>query len=97
MRYTVTRQRIDLIGTIWMPATVCAQSKDLSDYDMSNIGDPHNRDDVERWLLLNSGDFSNVTDFRADFHIGDEHIVHEWQSEESELTFNDAMYPSEED
>ena len=98
MRYTITKQRIDLIGTIWMPAVLCAQTKDLSDYDMKNLGDPHDRENVEQWLMCHSGDFQHVEDFCADFHVGDEHIVHEWaKGEESECRFTDCMYPEEEE
>ena len=95
MRYTVTKQRIQMIGPIWMPAAVCAMERDLDSYDMSNLGDATNRDDVEHWLCLNSGDFQSISDFRADFHVDGKHIVHEWAKEDSEWVFSDAMYPSE--
>jgi len=96
MRYTVTKQRIDVIGKIWMPAAMCAQSLDLSSYDMENLGDPKDRASVERWLDTHTGDFQSIADFRADFHVGDTHIVHDWKDEESECIFSDCMYPSEE-
>jgi len=69
--------------------------RDLDSYDMSNLGDATNRDDVEHWLCLNSGDFQSISDFRADFHVDGKHIVHEWAKEDSEFVFSDAMYPSE--
>ena len=98
MRYTVTIQRIDVLGRIWWPiGALCAQTRDLSAYDMANLGDSKDRDDVERWICLNFGDFSAIEDFRADFDIDGEHIEHDWRKgEESELAFNDAMYPSDE-
>ena len=97
MRYTITKQRVEVIGTIWMPSTTCAQSQDLSAYDLENIEDVRDREAVARWIDTHFGDFQHIKDFRADFHVGDEHVVHEWKDEESELTFNDCMYPSEED
>ena len=95
MRYVVTKQLVQYVGRIWMPAVVCAQEKDLTAHDMSNLGDPRNRDDVERWLLLHSGDFQSIDDFRADFEVDGENVVHEWKHEESEWTFSDCMYPSD--
>jgi hypothetical protein len=88
-----------VLGVIWMPAVTCAMTKELSAYDMDNLGDPASRDDVEQWLAVHSGDFQSVTDFRADFHTADgEHIVHEWaKGEDSEFAFADAMYPSDDD
>ena len=94
MRYTITKQRIYVIGTIWMPSATCAQVYDLSSYDMENLGDPRDRANVERWLDTHAGDFQSVTDFRADFDDALGNIIHEWKDEESELTFNDCMFPS---
>lgn len=89
MRYTVTKQRIDILGRIWWPmGALCAQFRDLSDYDLSNIEDVTDRDSVEHWVCLHSGDFSEIVDFRADFHINGKYIVHEWKrGEESEMEF----------
>lgn len=95
MRYTITKQVIEVLGVIWMPAVECGMRLELSAYDMENLGDPRDRDEVERWLATHSGDFQSVTDFRADFHVDGEHIVHEWRDEESEWKFADAMYPSD--
>lgn len=94
MRYTVTKQVIDIVGRMWAGSTAATRLT-LSDYDMSNLGDPYSRKDVENWVALNSGDFSSITDFRADFHVGDENIVHEWSEEENEIAFADCMFPSE--
>lgn len=93
MRYTVTKQVIGVLGNIWMPDVEAAQVLELSAYDMANLGNPRNRDDVERWLHMHAGDFQSITDFRADFHVDGENIVHEWtRGEESVMAFNDAMY-----
>lgn len=93
MRYIITKQRVQVIGTIWMPSVTCAQVRDLDKYDMDNIGDVRDRAAVARWIDLHFGDFQSIEDFRADFHVGDDHIVHEWQSEDSECTYSDCMYP----
>jgi hypothetical protein len=85
-------QLVQIIGKLWMPMCDAATEKTLSAYDMENLGDPRDRDNVERWIMLNSGDFSSVTDFRADFTIGGEDIVHEWANEDSEIVYNDCMY-----
>ena len=99
MRYTVTRQRIEVIGYIWQPGVgICAMSRDLNSYDLGNIEDPTDRDSVAERVYMLFGDFQSIEDFRADFHIGDQHIVHEWEKgEDSACAFSDAMYPSEED
>ncbi len=89
MRYTVTRQIVQIVGALWQPDTIAATEMTLTAYDMENIVDPASRDDVEQWLVRNSGDFSHVIDFRADFDLGDKHIEHNWKNEKSEMTFND--------
>ncbi len=97
MRYTVTKQRIQVIGYIWQPGVgMCAAQRDLSDYDMGNIEDLEDRDAVECWVSLNFEDFQSIEDFRADFDIAGKSIVHEWaKGEDSEFAFNDCMYPAE--
>lgn len=87
--YTVRRDYIDMIGRIWMSATICAMRKDLSAYDVANIGEL-TRENVAHWLSLHSGDFQGVDDFSAS--IGEWESP--WQDEESEFTFHDAMYLS---
>lgn len=93
MRYTVTRQMVWVIGYIWQPGVgICAQDRALSSYDLENIGNPESRGDVEQWITTHFGDFQSIEDFRADFHIGDRHIVHEWEKgEESECAYSDCM------
>lgn len=102
MRYTVTKQRVYILGEIWWPmGEVCATERDLSAYDMGNLGNAKDRSAVAEWIDKQVGDFSRIIDFRADFHIGNtengqlEHIVHEWaKGEESEMAFCDRMYPA---
>lgn len=94
MRYTVTTQVVQVIGNLWMPDTVAAMQYSLSPYDLANM-DPKNRDDVERWVMLHTGDFQNIIDFRADFTIDDKSVIHEWANEESESTYSDCMFPSD--
>lgn len=87
-----------VLGNIWMPAhIVCAQVIQLSDYDLRNIEElgGFTRDNVEHWLCLNAGDFSNIIDFHADKN-GE--VVIDWaKGEESEILFSDTMYPMEDD
>jgi len=97
MRYTVTRQRIEVIGKIWMPAATCAMMRDLTSYEMDQIEDPRDRDSVLERIYMLFGDFQSITDFQADFHIGDEHIEHPWSDPESEFTFSDCMFPQEDE
>lgn len=95
-RYLIRRSYVRLIGQIWLPAVTCAQQKDLTSYDVENIRDEDGkitRESVEQWLTVNAGDFQNVHDFEASIEDGDQTIDIPWQSEESELTFNDCMYP----
>ena len=92
MRYLVEKNFVQVIGTIWMPAATCAMEYPLSARDIANIG-RFTRANVETWLSANSGDFQSIQDFRAT--IGDEWI--EWGREESEFTYNDCMFPEEDD
>lgn len=92
MRYTVTRQRIYVLGRMWMPQCMASTVLELSSYDLGNIEDPEDRASVESWLMTHSGDFSEVIDFSADFHIGDKHVIHEWaKGEESEVAYSDTL------
>lgn len=89
--YTVDINQIQVIGYIWMPNNVVRAYKyTLEPYDMDNIGEP-TRENVEAWLAMNAGDFSNILDFYAE--VGETLIP--WSSEESELTYQDCIYPSE--
>jgi hypothetical protein len=82
---------VEVIGVIWQPGTgTCAYRYELRDYDLDNMN-AFTRDNVDRWLGANAGDFQAVKDFHA--VCGKAEIP--WKSEESECTFNDCMYPSE--
>lgn len=86
--YAMRRVRIAyviILGKMWMGGTASLH-KDLSDYDLGNIGE-FNRENVEQWLTSNSGDFSSVTDFTA--RCGDVEI--EWSSEENEMAYCDTL------
>ena len=97
MRYTVTKQQIQVVGYIWQPGVgLCAYEKSLDTSDMENIGDVRDREAVAQWIDKNFGDFQSIEDFRADFHLGDENVIHEWGREESEMAYNDCMFPAEE-
>jgi hypothetical protein len=92
--YTVRKDYVDVIGRLWMPATVAASRIALSSYDLGNMledEDDPTRDEIEAWLATHSGDFSEILDFAAS--IGTKEIP--WADEESELTWADCMYPSE--
>lgn len=82
---------VQVIGTIWMPAITCAQELKLSDYDLENIGE-FSRENVEQWLCTHTGDFQGIKDFHA--QAGD--VIIPWEKEESEFTYSDCMYSSEE-
>jgi len=103
MKYTVLKSNIRVIGKIWMPSATCAKDYDLSDYDIENIiGEAEfreteiNRDAVEYWLMLNSGDFQSIEDFSANIELPDGvTFISDWRKEESECTYCDCMYPAE--
>ena len=98
MRYMVERNFVQVIGQIWMPATTAAMTYDLDSSDVRNIREfclhyKVCRDSVEDWLGTHSGDFRTIDDFYVT--IGD--WESEWAHEESEATFNDCMFPCEEE
>lgn len=69
------------------------------------------RDSVASWLDCHAGDFQCVTDFAAEIRDPDRaperireaerqtdtyhSLVFDWTDDESELTFNDCMFPPE--
>lgn len=96
MKFTVERNWVEMIGPIWMPATVCAMRKDLSDYDVRNItktarelfgSDVITREAIEHWLSLNSGGFQGIDDFSV--VIGETEFP--WADEESRFTYSDLL------
>jgi hypothetical protein len=98
MRYMVRTSYVDVIGPIWMPSTTAAMRYTVDGYDIENMRDEDGnitRDSVEQWLACNSGDFQNVTDFSASIEDGDTTVDIPWKDEDSELTYNDCMFPEE--
>ena len=110
-----TGGRIEVVGNIWQPGVgLCAMTYTLRPYDVGNMrgvrsgGQNITRDDVEHWVALNSGDFQNVTDFRAVIddgplpacdscgHVKRRALVFDWENEENESAFLDATFGTEE-
>jgi len=91
MRYQVEKSSIQVIGNIWMPNTECGYEYPLSRYDLENIG-KWTRENFEQWLLRHSGDFQSITDFRVDVSVDGKDFVSDWQNEESEYKFSDAVF-----
>jgi hypothetical protein len=94
MSTMMTTGRIDVIGTIWMPAVTAATSYTLSSYDIENMrGDDGKiaRREIQAWLDTHAGDFQSIEDFDATI----EDARYGWANEESEFTFMDCMFPNE--
>lgn len=99
MRYLVRTSLVQVIGSIWMPATTAAMTYTLSSYDVENARDEDGqitRESVQAWLDTHAGDFASVDDFWASIEDGDETIDLDWADEESEFIFNDCTYGDEE-
>lgn len=91
MKFTVTVERnwVNVWGLIWQPGIgPCGLRINLRPYDLENIGKA-TRENVDRWLRTNAGDFSQILDFYA--VVGK--VVIPWQEEENEFLFLDAMDP----
>ena len=84
---TITIRRIDVIGSIWMPASLCAMTYDLKQSDVDNIGEL-TRENVAKWLSTNSGDFQSIQDFRVD--IAD--FESDFENADSERIFDNCMF-----
>lgn len=87
--YVMRRMRnahVIIYGKLWMPMTNASLQNNLSDYDLKNIGE-FTRENVEQWLMSNSGDFSHVIDFTA--VCGDVEIP--WESEDNEMAYYDTI------
>lgn len=97
MQYTVTVNRLNVIGRAWMPATVCAMTYDLTSHDMATIRDYGDgtitRESVQRWVDTHCGDFSEVIDFSCDF--GNREFECDWADEDNEMVFIDCMSDEE--
>lgn len=97
MKYTVRKSVVRYVGTIWQGLT-CAQDKTLSPSEVENIRDEDGkitREGLEDWLGCHTGDFQSIDDFYGSIEDGDDTVEIEWASEDSELTYNDCMFPSE--
>src|SRR6266568_3805028 len=96
-RYTVRHSYIDVLGYIWMPHALCSQRKELSGYDLENMSRDNEitRHDVEMWLTMNSGDFSEVVDFSASIEWHDKTLDFPWLSEETEMQYFDTIAESD--
>lgn len=99
MRYVVTRNVVQVIGTIWMPmGPTFAQDYDLSSYDLENARDGDGnltRESVQGWLDTHAGDFSHVADFSADLEDGSTHVEIPWSSEDSGMAYWECMDPGD--
>ena len=99
MKYLVRKSFVNIIGHIWQPGIgVCAMSYPVSLYDIEHLryeDGAITRDSIEDWLTTHSGDFRQVTDFSASIEDGEATIDIPWRDEESEFTYSDCMYPSE--
>ena len=103
MRYLVVKSEIRVIGRIWQPGIgLCAMSynpraDDLRDVDIVPATEgPITRDSVQSWIDTHSGDFSEIVDWSAEIEDGDETITFDWQDEDNEMAYFDAMYGNEE-
>jgi hypothetical protein len=105
-RYIVRKSYVDVLGRLWMPQCLAATRIALSSYDVANIQGQHDwatdseggtidRDAVEQWLMLHSGDFSEVIDFSASIESGDQTLDFDWANEESQFYWQDCMHPVE--
>ena len=97
MQYTVTINRLEVIGRIWMPSIICAMTYDLDSRDVETIRDYGDgtitRDAVQQWVDTHCGDFAEVIDFACDF--GNRVFECSWADEANEITFMECMYPDE--
>ena len=87
---------IRIIGRIWLPPVVCAQTLHPSSYDINNMRDDEGkitRDSVEQWLGTHAGDFQSIIDFSVSL---DEELESDWaKGEDSDMTYGDCMCPDD--
>lgn len=98
MRYMIRKSVVHVYGRIWMPAIEAGTTLTLSDYDVENCREEDgeiNRESVEEWLTMHSGDFREVIDFAASIEDGDKTIDIPWASEDNECAWQDCMFPAE--
>jgi hypothetical protein len=101
MRRMVITSFVRIVGKLWLPMCDAAQERILTAYDINNIrayGDGHiTRDAVEHWVMLNTGDFSTITDFMAEIEDGSQSYEFDWAIDDSEFVYCDCMFPEPED
>lgn len=97
MRYQVSVSYVDVLGYIWMPHGLGSQRLKLSAYDLDNIQNDGaiTREDVEQWLTMHTGDFSNVVDFNASIEWNGETLDFPWTTEDNEMAYCDTLRDSE--
>ena len=98
MRYVVRKSVVDILGFLWMSTCVVSMRKELSDYDVENTRDKDGkitRESLDDWLSKNSGDFSEVIDFRASIEDGDESLEFDWGKEPSAEMYWDTFKDEE--
>jgi hypothetical protein len=94
MKYIKRVSKVDVLGNLWMGGKA-AYTYNLTDSDLRNIGE-YSRDNVAYWLSTHSGDFQGIDDFRCT--ISDSSGMDfdcNFQDENSEVIFNDCMFPCE--
>ena len=98
MKYTVIKSIIRILGNGWYGQT-CAMFKELNGYDVGNLEDlglgedlskEQKREVIEKWLVMNSGDFQKILDFEADIELGNgSNVTVDWLNEDSEFLYNE--------
>jgi len=86
---------VEVIGTIWLPAVTAATRYPVYERDLENMrleDRTIDREAIEEWLTTYSGDFQCIDDFAAWI----DGIEYPWAHEDSEVTFSDCFYGSEE-
>jgi len=77
MRYVVRKSIVQIVGKIWQlhpSGMVCAQTLEMSDYDLRNATDDEGnitRNSLLSWLDTHAGDFASIDetrDFLLDNH-----------------------------
>ena len=97
MKYTVSKSLIWVLGELWWPMGAPASKiiEMREGYDIDNARDENGdltRASVGRWLVMNEGDFSRITDWRASIEDGDQTVEYEWaKGEDSELAYSDTL------
>ncbi len=82
-----------------MPPIVCAEELVVPDDEVERLKDNEGRitrESVEQWLTTHSGDFQEVMDFSASIEDGPDTVEVPWRDEESECTYMDCMFGTEE-